>query len=336
MTFESNIELLLRSVRLVDLLVHYGKRVDHVKYMYYSPFRNEDSPSMCVRQKDGIDLWVDYGADLSDDDRRLGRKNHGGSVIDMAMELGNLSKKEAIELLSTLKPGFTLDQLNELNTRRPGSRKAESGIVIDFISDTFKNRSLIDYACEQRCIPIDVLTQYCKEVKYHLKSKPSSSFVKIGFPNTEGGWALRGSRSKISSGSGVSTFNLNGEMTSVPSSKRTFVFEGFFDFLSWVAWNGQSMPKADACVLNSVSNIYRAEEWLKSHQEIAVCFDNDQAGRKALEHVRNMCPDSVIRDCSSIYEGFNDLNEFYIHQRNARKEILKEEKTEPPSKGLKI
>lgn len=320
---------------MVDLLAHYGKRVDHVKYMYYSPFREEDSPSMCIREKDGMDIWVDYGAALTEEDRKAGRKFHGGGLIDMAMELGGLSKKEAVELLKTIQPGTAL-MMNDRTVTRNTSKVEESGIVIEKINERFTNPMLIEYATEKRCIPINVLNRYCSQVKYHLRSNTSRSYFKIGFKNNEGGWALRGSKSKISSGSGISTFNSSGELTSVPSTRRAFIFEGFFDFLAWIAWNGGETPMTDACVLNSVSNLHRAEEWLKSHSEIAVCFDNDQAGRNAFQQVKEFCKSSEVKDCSSIYKGFNDLNDFFVHRCNARKAQAKEEQQEPPSSKIKL
>ena len=336
MTIESNIELLLQSTRLVDLLAHFGKRVDHIKYMYYSPFRDEDSPSMCIRQKDGKDIWVDYGACLTEKDRSAGRKFHGGGVIDMAMELGGLSKKEAVELLKNLNPSLA----SQIESQNPGTlaikkHQAESGVVIEKIFEKFTNRSLIEYSETQRRIPKGVLSHYCRQIKYHVKSNSSRSYMKIGFPNNEGGWALRGNKTKISTASGISTYNTTGELTPEPSSVRAFVFEGFFDFLSWVTWNGSITPKVDACILNSVNNLHRAETWLKAHKEIAVCFDNDAAGRKALEDLRKMCPDSSVKDCSYIYQDCNDLNEFFIRRFNPQ-QTSSQETTEPPSKGLKL
>lgn len=320
---------------MVDLLAYYGKRVDHVKYMYYSPFRDEDSPSMCVREKDGMDIWVDYGAAITEDDRKAGRKFHGGGLIDMAMELGGLSKKEAVELLKTIQPGHAAI-LDEKTVTRKTSRTEESGIIIDKISDKFTNSILIDYATEKRCIPIDILNRYCSQIKYHLRSNPSRSYIKIGFKNNEGGWALRGNKSKISSGSGISTFNASGELTSVPSTGRAFVFEGFFDFLAWVAWNGGETPMTDACVLNSVSNLHRAESWLKEHKEIAVCFDNDLAGQNAFKQVSEVCKGSIVKDCSGIYNGFNDLNDYFVHRCHMRKIKEQGDKQEPPSSKLKL
>lgn len=332
MTTQSNIEVLLRSIRLVDLLAYFGKRVDHVRYMYYSPFRNEDKPSMRVIQRNGMDLWVDYGAPLTEEDRLNKRANHGGGIIDMAMELGNLTKREAVELLKSIKPDASLIMESSKVSDYRKNDDSSGNVEILSVSDRFHNRTLIDYAVNKRYIPVDILEQYCKEVRYRIKNKPSREYTKIGFANNEGGWVLRGSKGKISTKSGITTFDISGRHTSQPASNRAFVFEGFFDFLSWVAWNGGL--KSDACILNSVSNLHRSIEWLSSHKEIGICFDNDAAGRRATEELKTYCPGSFIKDCSQIYKSFNDLNEAYVMR--CQQKIMESESTQPPSKGMRL
>lgn len=336
MTTLSNIDLLLRSIRMVDLLAHFGKRVDHVGYMYYSPFRDEDSPSMRIKNRNGLDIWVDYGADLTDADRASGKKFHGGGLIDMAMELGGLSKREAIDLLKELRPAEAMMMDIQHTPPAPVRKEDEGSVVIESVSETFSNRRLISYSENERRIPRDVLSRYCREVRYHVRSNPSRSFVKIGFPNNEGGWTLRGSRGKISSASGITTFDASGSHTPEPSTSRAFVFEGFFDFLSWVVWNGAGGQKVDACVLNSVSNLSRAVNWISAHKEVAVCFDNDQAGRKALANLREWCPDCRVHDCSETYREYNDLNDFFVDRCRRRQGECRSESQEPPSKGMKL
>lgn len=334
MTGQSNIHLLLRSIKLVDLLAHFGKRVDHVRYMYYSPFREEDKPSMRILKRNGMDVWVDYGAPLTEEDRRCQRKNHGGGLIDMAMELGGISKKEAVELLMSLRPG--LAELCASDQARPESKvqDKEYGVEVLSVRAGISNRTLLDYAVNQRSIPRDILDTFCSEVSYRVKSNPSRKYVKIGFPNNEGGWVLRGSRGKIATCSAITTIDINGDVTDAPSSSRAFVFEGFFDFLSWMAWSGGMKPSVDACILNSVSNLHRAAGWLSLHREVGICFDNDDAGRKATQELKSLCPDVVFHDCSGIYREFNDLNEHYVDR--CRRRSMERSGEEPPSKGMKL
>ena len=91
------------------------------------------------------------------------------------------------------------------------------------------------------------------------------------------------------------------------------------DFLSWMAWGGRDVPGYDVCVLNSVSNLAQAAGWIGSHGEIGACFDNDKAGRDALETLRRLCPGSYVKDCSPSYGAFNDLNEMYVSLAGRRR-----------------
>ena len=52
------------------------------------------------------------------------------------------------------------------------------------------------------------------------------------------------------------------------SSDAMAMFEGFFDFLSWIEDQGIEALTCDVCVLNSESNLRRALEFLSAHKEI--------------------------------------------------------------------
>ncbi|GHT62331.1 hypothetical protein AGMMS50239_15360 [Bacteroidia bacterium] len=59
------------------------------------------------------------------------------------------------------------------------------------------------------------------------------------------------------------------------------VFEGFWDFLSYLTIQKIEKSKHDIAVLNSVANVEKAMNFLKAHREIYTYLDNDDAGRKA-------------------------------------------------------
>ena len=92
------------------------------------------------------------------------------------------------------------------------------------------------------------------------------------------------------------------------------IFEGFFDFLSYIEMTGEQWPKYNICVLNSVTNISKAHAWIRSHKTICTLFDNDDAGHKALRDIRNSVAAETaggikVNDWSNLYNEFNDLNE---------------------------
>ncbi|MBD5325863.1 MAG: toprim domain-containing protein, partial [Bacteroides sp.] len=66
---------------------------------------------------------------------------------------------------------------------------------------------------------------------------------------------------------------------------------------------------ADAIILNSVSNVNKAIPFLKGYAAINCYLDNDNAGTMALAELTAIYGSTVI-DRSTLYSGFNDLNEY--------------------------
>jgi hypothetical protein len=101
----------------------------------------------------------------------------------------------------------------------------------------------------QRRIPIDIAKEYCKEITYQINGK---DYFGIGFKNDAGGYELRNQYYKSSSSpKDIKTFSFG--------ANEAVVFEGFFDFLSFIAMQ-RNLPqiKADFVVLNSVSFFEKA------------------------------------------------------------------------------
>ena len=51
---------LLHSISIIEIMAHYGKRLDHTRSgLYYSPFRDERTPSFHIDE--AKNTWYDYG-----------------------------------------------------------------------------------------------------------------------------------------------------------------------------------------------------------------------------------------------------------------------------------
>ena len=94
-------------------------------------------------------------------------------------------------------------------------------------------------------------------------------------------------------------------------STECAVFEGFIDYLSALALG--IINGADAIILNSVSNVNKAIPVLRDYTAINCYLDNDSAGKTALAELTVIYGSTVI-DRSTLYSGFNDLNEYLTHQ----------------------
>ncbi|MDR1896214.1 MAG: toprim domain-containing protein [Prevotellaceae bacterium] len=155
---------------------------------------------------------------------------------------------------------------------------------------------------------------YCKEIHYRINDK---NYFSIGFKNDKGGYEL-------SSPPNFKSCISPKEITSIRNNQDAcLVFEGFWDFLSYLTIRKTEKTKHDVSVLNSVANVQKAMDFLKSHREIYAYLDNDEAGRKTIELIRSA--NSTVYDRSTKYADFKDLND-YLHQKPMVKPEVKKNK----------
>lgn len=307
-----------------EVLAFFGKTSEHRGYMYFSPFHDEAAPSMHVKvNRDGSWVWTDFSMAAS------AGGPLGGGCIDLIRELASRDAR-----YRDRRPG---DILREIAGKAPAevfSSKSissrvskESGAVVDEVKDGIIRRNLLSYAVFKRCIPEQLLNKYCKELTYHPVAKPELSIGAIGFKNNSGGWVARapGRSRKVNVGHGDVTFlDMNGAMAADGrvSNSLLYMFEGFMDFLSLLAWCNYNVPGADVAILHSTSNVGRVKEWAEKHGEVRCFFDNDKAGTQATETVRTWCEGAGIRfvDGRKAYADHNDINEAWQAACAARRE----------------
>jgi hypothetical protein len=153
---------------------------------------------------------------------------------------------------------------------------------------------------------------YCREVHYRNGDK---DYFSIGFGNDKGGYELS------------SPPNFKGcfppkEITTLRNGKESsLVFEGFWDFLSYLTLQKVEKTKHDVAILNSVAIVQKAMDFLKSHKTLYTYLDNDEAGRKVTELIKLVC--QSVNDRSEKYAGFKDVNDFLCQKPMAKPEVKK-------------
>ena len=188
----------------------------------------------------------------------------------------------------------------------PAETEKKSSEIIDIRDIT--NPYLLNYL-ERRKIPIALAQQYCKEIIVRNHEK-KMNFTLLGFPNNKGGFALSSPHGFKSTNKAAPTFiNNSGLFSTSPSSKSVAIFEGFFDFLSWQVMQSSKTPSCDIIVLNSVNNLGKAIAYIGQHDKAHCFLDNDAAGERCLQDVRDLMRGKEIIDMSDLYGGHKDLNE---------------------------
>ena len=290
----------LHSISIIEIMVHYGKRLDHTRSgLYFSPFREESNPSFHLDE--AKNSWYDYGT------------GEGGSLFDFVCKFAGCTKGEVYDWLASFRNMVPECEYRSIVAPILEKSHNTGRIVIDSASHSFSRHKLIEYAAS-RAVSKEVLERYCEEVVYHVDTAPERQFYAIGFKNNSGGYVLRSSISKRCSSSDITTLGPDGQMTDNVTSNKVLVFEGFMDFLSWITDVKQETPQYDCCILNSVTNISKALPWIIAHSHVAAFMDNDPAGKETLQKIMESVPDIAstdvcVYDMSKLYQEYNDLND---------------------------
>ena len=289
----------LFTVPVADILSHLGYSDRHQGDMFYSPFRNEVSPSFHINHK--ANVWYDHGTGV------------GGGVLDLVRLLTNCSVREGLDFLASVK-GVIPESANV--TRASSQTQKEPMINIIKTYSPVENETLKAYALN-RGISSDILNRYCQEVVYGIKGKRNHRFHAIGFPNCEGGYVLRSTKQKRCTGNAPTWIDSNENVSDVKSADTLYVFEGFMDFLSWKMMDEFTFDRYDCCVLNSVTNLGKIIAKVAEYDTVKTFLDNDDAGLRAFSQLAQALEttDVSISEMSGLYDGYKDLNEMLVKTR---------------------
>ena len=286
----------LQSVSIVEIMAHMGKNLYNKKGLYYSPFRDESTPSFHIDA--ATNRWYDFGT------------SEGGGLFEFVCRIAGITRGEVYDWLASFRSMIPESEYREVIEK--AKKVKPSRIIVDSASQNFTRHKLVEYA-QARAVTKEILERYCEEVLYHIDAYPQKQYFAIGFKNNDGGYVLRSSLTKKCTSSAMTTLDPQGCLTDKITGDKVLVFEGFMDFLSWISSVQQDTPQYDCCILNSVSNIEKALPWITAHKNIAAFMDNDEAGRNTLQKIIENVPDDAgkvcVYDMAKLYEGYNDLNE---------------------------
>ena len=309
-TYNEHERQMLREIPIGKILAAFGKDTSHGRdNKYLSPFREECNPSFHVDPHRNV--WYDFGSGES------------GSAVTLVCRLMNCNGGQAYDFLASMSSTLVEEHDRSASCAR-SSKEQPRGIEVKEVRDHIMDRRLISYA-ESRGIDYAVLDRWCREVIYSVSSRPDRRYSAIGFGNDRDGWVLRSSVFKGCTSSAITTIDIYGDRPGESISQTGIIFEGFFDFLSWMQIRGTQWPECDICVLNSTVNLRRSIDWTAGHGTVAALFDHDPTGRDALETLVRQCADrnasTSVWDWSDPYRGFGDLNGRFAKSPNDRTQL---------------
>jgi hypothetical protein len=293
-------------ISLVDFLSRLGfepSRRSGKELMYISMLRlPESTPSFCVNEELGV--WYDHGT------------GRGGTVIDFGKAYWEgLSFQEVLVNIhqnAGLEPGFIANSpMLERNPRIPvREKKANYGVLQ--VKDLGNNPAITAYLQHRNIWK--VAQGRLQEIYYYVEdeSHKRKQFFAAGWQNEKGGWEVRSPYFKGCLGKKAMSFIDN------KSGKYLAVFEGYINYLSWLAEHPEI--RQDVLVLNTLSFLDPAIERCSSFEKVNVFFDHDNSGRSATTKLLALV--SQASDRSDIYSRHNDYNDKLMAEGEADVKIV--------------
>jgi hypothetical protein len=283
---------------ILDKLNYKPQKQKHNQVVYFSPFRDEKTPSLNIQLEKNI--WFDFG---------LGK---GGSVIEfvctyLESQNENNTVSDALRWLKNMvghypriKPVFVKDYSKE-----------DSTLIVRECIDV-QNKALIKYAAD-RGISDGVTKTYLQEAKvYNTNTK--KTFSALCLRNEDKGYELRNPFFKGCVGKKAITF-MRGQ---TPKPDGINVFEGLMDFLSIVEQNGKPLDD-DAIILNSISCMEQATGFIRNYGYTSAYtwMDNDKAGQAATQAWDEFfkTEEGLLHyPMNETYENHKDVNAWHMYK----------------------
>ena len=274
------------SISLEEVLVslgHLPTKQNEKEAWFLNPFSTENHASFKLDKRNNI--WY------------LHSEGIGGNNTDFMKKYLKASVNEVLKWAEN-QNFSSFHQQNFPNQKLENLHKNYEIIEVKEI----QHPALMEYL---RTRKVETQTEFLKEIHYQMNDK---NYFGIGFKNDSGGYEIRNKYSKICLGKkDVSTIKND--------SENLKIFEGFFDFLSFKnVENFLEKEPSDYIILNSVSMIHNIKNSLENYENIELYFDNDEAGSRAAEMLKNEMEN--VEDCRVLYSDFKDLNEYLTQQTN--------------------
>lgn len=272
-----------REIDMVFYLESMGYKPAMIRgsdHWYSSPLRLERTPSFKVNRH--LNRWFDFG---------LGK---GGNLIDFGIQYYNCSVSDLLKRLA----GHTGIATRSIPTASVPD--TESKVKITAIKE-IRHLALHQYV-GRRNIPLALALLHCKEIHFTIKEK---KYFALGFANDLGGYELRNSFFKgCCAPKGITLIH--------KECKTVTVFEGFFDFLSYlILYSDPIQDASDFLILNSLSFFDSSIPVMQRYNQVNLFFDNNPAGKIKTAQALKM--GSRFRDCSHRYTGYDDLNDYLCY-----------------------
>ena len=278
------------TILLEEILLsigHIPTRQSEKEAWYLNPFAKENHASFKLNKH--LNIWYLFSEGI------------GGNNIDFMKRYLNTSISEVLDWAEN--QNFSCFQHQNLKLEN-----LPKGYEIIDVKE-IQHPALLDYLKSRN---VEDQKKWVKEIHYRMNNK---NYFGIGFKNDSNGFEIRNAYSKI-------CLDKKDISTIKNDSNSVRIFEGFFDFLSFKKVESYlEKETSDYIILNSVSMIHKVKNSLENYKNIDLYFDNDEAGTRAVEMIKNDLKNAG--DCRVLYSAFKDLNDWLIHNNPTEERQVK-------------
>lgn len=280
---------------ILDKLKLIPQRKNGHKWLYFSAFRKEKTPSLWVDTK--ANLWCDFGD----------AKWKGGDGIHLVRayldsENESCAVSDALRWLKNM-TGFIPD-IKPVHD--PADTPTEKSLVLKH-TKALSYEKLIEYGCS-RGIPKNLLQKHFEQACIY-NTKSQKNFYALSMRNDRKGYELRNPYFKGCIGKKYITFIRGAE----PKPEGINIFEGAFDYLSVIAQQDGKPLKNDTMILHSLCNLKKATAYIKNYgyRNCFTWMDNDVPGKEATQSWEDFCKTEENLThvaMNNLYAPYKDVN----------------------------
>ena len=316
-----------KQIPLQVVVERLGGRYSHTDrtgdFWFFSPFRPEEkTASFKVSQK--YNSWHDFGQAGFISRNGKAVQGSGGDVLDLWCDYHHKDRKqgvkEALQGVAELSgSAWRVEGLQHRQSKeKPAVQLQQPRYKILKIADRITFIGLKEELYRRR-ISFELANLFLKQ-GYILDTVTGKKYNGFLFENDKGGYEVsipnpkRQECFKTCIGSKAITTE-----TPIKETDKADVFEGFWDFLSWMEIKKLKAPVHYSFILNSTSLAGQAcERIIELKEQIGSVFlfmDNDEAGYQTTHSIAGelACEKYKVSSMEQLYKSFKDLNEFCIN-----------------------
>ena len=274
----------IKSVSIEDLLSHENIAFDVMKdrIMFKAPWRDEKTASVSAQEIDGRWLFVDHGD-----------KRHRGSMIDLVMQIKNISFQEALAYIDEnimSSAAVSRDQKKDSVKEKKKSAALSDKIQIVQMFDKMSAKSEAILKKERGLGWSDLYKRGARIAKVLFASSGKTS-IKICYQNESGGHELKDVKTGGFSGV-IGHKDLS--YHALKNSDEILVAESLFDAVAAQKLTGR---ECSILSLNSTRLVIRAIERIVAERpaKVLLSLDNDGPGKAAAAEIAAACEAAGIR-----------------------------------------